>query len=192
MIFFSKFWDEEKKIIIVLKKSNLLFLNQKLFPSKSNFYIEEIMSIDVCDRVENFFLISEKNHFLKWLKYIYISKFNWFYFLVFSYITKSGFFVQRFRLFEKNLIKPDFFCSKKKKIKETTFSILFFKKGFWGFHPSLLTLLLIRLKPGFLKIAIIGKSNFMFFSIDVGFSFTNPVFLRMKSKKKRKKFNFFY
>ncbi|ABW97906.1 hypothetical protein HAN_1g61 (nucleomorph) [Hemiselmis andersenii] len=177
------FFDEEKQLFFLPLKNKRFESLGISFKTNFFFHFEEIFFFNFLDFQ---FKKKKAKRIFKNLFYGKIKTKNVFlYFFVFLFLKKSGFFVQRFRLFDEHSIRPKFFCWNKNKILKTIFSLLIFTKPFSPGFLGLFSKLLTRLKPSPLKIAVISKSVVMFFSVDNGFTSTCPIFCKKIKQKKK-------
>jgi hypothetical protein len=181
--FFVGKWDKTRKLFSILKKNEYL----NLFSIFSFLTIEDII-FTIAKNLHSKILKLNKNEFTNnWLRFFIRCDWNLFEFLIYFFIKKKGYNIHHFKLADRIFISPKFICWKKKNLLESVFSILFLKKNF-SFTPSyLLSSLLTRIKPGLLKIVILGKNHIIFFSVDLGFSNSCPIFVNINSKKRKKK-----
>mmetsp|Transcript_48076 Transcript_48076/g.120180 ORF Transcript_48076/g.120180 Transcript_48076/m.120180 type:complete len:248 (-) Transcript_48076:41-784(-) len=179
----SFYWDEERQLLFSSDKNNKIENLGICFKANVFFHFEEFFFGNFSGFQFKKIKLDRIFKKLFWGK-IKIKK-VFFYFSIFLFLKKSGFYVLRFRLFDRHSVRPNFFCWNKNKILKTIFCLLIYSKpfspGFTGSFSSLLT----KLKPTTLKIAVISKSVIMFFSVDNGFASTCPLFcnkLRIKKK----------
>jgi hypothetical protein len=179
---FIGIWDKIRKLFSIIKKNKTTVSSIFYF-----IYIEDSIDKIVKNLTLNSFIQIENISSINWFEIFIKTDWNWFIFLVYFFIKKKGFIIRRFKLFNFKFISPNFICWNRKNVIGSLFSILFLKKNV-SLNPSyLLPLLIMRIKPGILRIAMAGKSQVIFFSIDIGFSNSCPIVVKRSSKKKKKK-----
>mmetsp|Transcript_44335 Transcript_44335/g.105615 ORF Transcript_44335/g.105615 Transcript_44335/m.105615 type:complete len:246 (-) Transcript_44335:2443-3180(-) len=166
------FWDKERNVYFFLKKL-FKFYSGFVFRNRIFLNFEEIYILNLANR----FFIKRNMHvkLKKKGKYIYN-------FLTFIFLISNKLYIQRFYFLEKLILKPNFLCFSLGKNKNKIFStISFYRES--GFKMSFnFSILIMRLKPGFLKVLVFGKSNFIVYSIETGICSSCPLF---KSKDKK-------
>jgi len=178
-------WNKERKLFDNLFFSKKNLIRGLVFRTRPFFYVEEFM-------LENFptidFLFMKSPFFFDILFLGKFSKIIWNNFLLIFQLKKHGFYAQRFRLFEKIPLKPQFLCWGSEKNFNNIFGLISFGKTFYLRSFHLISVMLMKLRPLSLKIAIFTKESILFFSIDNGFSSNCPLFSYKYLKKKKKYF----
>jgi hypothetical protein len=166
------FWDKERNVYFFLKKLTKVY-SGLLFRNRIFLNFEEIYILNLANRF-----------FIKWnIHSRLLNKGNYiFNFLTFIFLFSNRLYIQRFYFNEKLILKPNFLCFSLGKNRNKIFSTISYRKDS-GFKMSLnFSMLIVRLKPGFLKVLVFGKSNFIVYSIEIGLSSSCPLF-KFKDKK---------
>ena len=172
-LFSLKVAFEKPFIMIVISSINYLYPEAILFLKDiklRGFYEKNIMFS------QNFKFFTGKFEFLDLLIYTHLEAWN--------------FVSYRFGLHKINLIKPVFICFSEQKKNFLIVSILNLCNYQSFSFPISLTILTFRLKPGILKIVTSGDLGLLFFSLNFGFSYFCPIFIKKKqivSKKVQNK-----
>lgn len=179
----SSSWDKERKLFdnLFISKKNLTkglsFRNRPFFYFEE-FLLENFPTIDfLCLKAPFFFDL----YFLGKFSTSILNDF-----LLIFQLKKHGFFAQRFRLFEKFYPKPRFLCWGGEKNFNKAFSLIVLKKTFYFKTFRFISVLITKLRPALLKIAITTKESILFFSIETGFSATCPIFCFKLLERKKK------
>jgi hypothetical protein len=168
-LFSLKVTLEKPFFMIVISSINYLYPEAILFLKDiklRGFYEKNIMFS------QNFKLFTDKFEFLDLLIYIHLEAWN--------------FVSYRFGLHKINLIKPVFICFSEQKKNFLVVSILNLCNYQSFSFPISLTILTFRLKPGILKIVTSGDLGLLFFSLNFGFSYFCPIFIKKKQTVSKK------
>nr|UXY87140.1 hypothetical protein 1634Bnrm1_p100 [Cryptomonas sp.] len=176
---FAFSWDIDKKLINLpdrLKHTGM-FISKKAY-----IHIEEYLSLKTNHKPSEIYgkTISST---LRWIIRAYNSSLSFQEVLLFMSFKNFNYSINRFYMRTECLLNPNFICWSGKKDTSKIFYLIIYKLGLAGNFSYDISAFCAMIKPSVLKIACFGKSSFVFFSIESGFSFYCPLYMKKTNKQ---------